>query len=101
MAVALYARFLVKGGNCRSCAQEQVVEERWRISVFGFLDEVGVFQRAGRREGELGGLSTFEVRRKAVIRSRRRGAGDGMVYFSMYGGSRPVQCVVELVITVL
>ena len=46
-----------------------------RIAVFGFLDEVGVFQRASRREGEWGGLSTFEVRRKAVMKSRREVQG--------------------------
>ena len=70
--------------------------------MFGFLDEVGVFQRAGRREGEWGGLSVyFSSEEKSCHEKQARGAGDEMVYFSMYGGSRPVQCVVELVITVL
>ena len=61
-----------KGGRC---AQERVVEGPGRVPVFGFLDEVGVFQRAGRREGELGGLFTFEVRKKAVIQTRREMQG--------------------------
>ena len=44
--------FFVKEGNCRSRAHERVVEGAGRI-----FDEVGVFQRAGRRDGELDGLS--------------------------------------------
>lgn len=59
MVVGLYACFFVKEGNCRSCAQERVVERPWRISVFGIVDEVGAFQGAGRREVEWSGLSTF------------------------------------------
>ena len=70
MAVALYACFFVKERK-----GWQVVEGPGRVPVFGFLDEVGVFQRAGRREGELGGLFTFEVRKKAVIQTRREMQG--------------------------
>ena len=59
MAVALYACFFVKEGSDRSCAQERVVERPWRISMFGFLDEVGGYQRADRGEVEWDGVSTF------------------------------------------
>ena len=51
--------FFVKEENCRSCAQERVVEGLGRILLCGFLDEVGAFQRAGRRVVKLGWIAYF------------------------------------------